>query len=76
MEGDRIVCLAVQALSGLALATRSAEPLERALGLWRERSGHDFSLMWGCTREETPAELTRAAEALGRGGEAAALRAR
>ncbi|NLN10505.1 MAG: protein kinase [Acidobacteria bacterium] len=68
--------LLVQALAGLARAGDGEEPYEAARSLFDSRHGHDFSLMWTCTEDATLLDLARAAAALGRREEAAALFAR
>ena len=65
--------LLVQALSGLARSGAGVGPFEEALALFRSRCGHDFSLMWACSDDVTLLDLARAAAALGRGQQSAAL---
>ena len=64
--------LLVQALAGLARLDGEKRFVE-ALDLFTRREGHDFSFMWACSDDVTLLELSRAAAAVGRPSESAAL---
>jgi tetratricopeptide (TPR) repeat protein len=66
--------LLAQALAGLSRAGEPGEHLDDALRLFDTRRGFDFSYLWICSDDVTLFELSRAADALGRTKEAAALR--
>ena len=68
--------LVVQALAGLARAGEGARAYEEARELFETRRGLDFSSLWTCTDDVSLLELSRAASALGRAGEAEAWLAR
>jgi serine/threonine protein kinase/tetratricopeptide (TPR) repeat protein len=65
--------LLVQALSGLVRAGESADVFEEGRGLFENRHGFNFSLMWLCTDDVSLLELSRAAAVLGRAAEAQRL---
>jgi TolB-like protein/Tfp pilus assembly protein PilF len=62
--------LMVQALAGLAQATRDAAPYEKARALFERRAGHDFSWLWGATDDVSLLEMARAARTLAKPSEA------
>lgn len=68
--------LMVQALSGMARATKSEAELDRAIALASGRQGFDFSWSWSCSEGQTLAELATACRELGRTEEAGAWEAR
>ena len=65
--------LLVQALAGLSRAGEGEAAYEQAVALWGKREGFNFSWLWRCSEDVTLYELSLAARALGRAGEAETL---
>ena len=55
----------VQALAGLARATRDREVLDEAIGVFTSRQGYSFNAFFGCADDTTAFELAVSADALG-----------